>query len=119
MLYFRPIFTTLASVLSSLFQILEAEVAVLDAIISPAMYQSEGSVICTLPNITEFTISTAQTEFVAIHYQLSVSNDGINFGIPVNHVVYDGGSRNCLHCEDVTNPGSPEGCEIQVRRSLQ
>ena len=101
------------------FQFLEPEVAVLESTISPATYQTEGSVLCTLPNITEFTLSTAQTEFVAIQYHLSVSNDGINFGSPVNHVVYDSGSRNCLHCEDVTNPGSPEGCEMQVRRSLR
>ena len=84
----------------------------------PAVYRTEGSVGCILPDITEFTKSTTQTEFVAIHYQLSVSNDGINFGTPVNHVVYDGGSQGCLHCTDVTDPGSPEGCEMQVRHNI-
>ena len=108
------------NVLCLFFQIVEPNVAVLGPKIVPATYQTEGSVLCTLPDITEFTLFTAQTEFVAIHYQLSVSNDGINFGTPVGHVVYKGpkNSDMCVQCIDDGSPVRPNACQLQVSPTL-
>ena len=91
------------------YQIIEPEVASVE-VITPARYVDRSHIICTLPEIENFTLTTSQTTFIAMHYELSGSTDHVNFGNTFNMITYNG---DCVKC-NTDDPVSKSLCYVRV-----
>ena len=84
-----------------------------------AQYVDLSEILCPLPDVTNFTTTSSQTEYPAMFYSISVSTDGVTFGPSVPLVVYNNDDLLdiCIEC-DTTETPNPQSCSILVRSHI-